>query len=878
MWYKSLCCFFALSLSFFYAEAQSQPEKNTYKGRIVCAESGKGLENVICQVMNADGRTIDFSFSDKDGFFVSNIRDDSHAILFKLLGYHDYKISIEKLRLIKNGRIVLSVSTQNLQEVVVSIPPITNHNDTIKYNVNSFRGQEDKYIVDILKKLPGIKVSENGAISYMGESINKFYIEGRDLLGGQYNLATNNLDVDAVSSVEVLENNQHVKALKGVEYSEKAAINLRLKKGYTVRPFGEAKLGAGASPFLYDGRGFAAYLSNTLQIMSNLKGGNNGSFILNELDEKLDIGNIFSYEPLTSDAVIAPSPRGVPLPMERHLFNKTILGSVNTLIPLNKESELKINFAYGEDKTNQEFNLLQSLATGNNTLNISEHSEFQKKTGNTRLSATYEHNSTNKYIQDQLVYYRKKIKTNTIVNGDDDFQVLNTGELYHIQNDFQSLFKFDNNQTFKANSFFRFSFNDEDLEKQHHVNVPKDNINETFYNKHLVAKNRISSTFDMLGNSLYLELNMKYQKKDMRNTLKIEDMNTIWGTFKPSQEINIERLQVGFSPSYQIKTKSDRSVIKLNLPFSYSRYSSDNSESQKKDERFIFSPSFSWTYKINYQWELYTRLGRDFDYVEDISLLDAPYLRGYRAIYIPSGSFNHSDNYNISERIRYKNLVDMLFFNLNILYRHSSFNFINKYHNTPQWAYHTTEQHRNEGSLFSVVSDISKTIIPWKLSLTFSPSYTHIKSRLIQQDMRIRNIANILSFSAKTEWKAIEKFTLIYNVLGRGTWNKNNIRETLLLKDFSQNLSLFFFPTKQIDLSITADHVLYEKKKNKYLSFFFLDLAASYKYKRMEFGITANNLLNNDIFSITSVSTVNSYFQQMPLRGREFMFSLKFNF
>lgn len=63
--------------------------------------------------------------------------------------------------------------------------------------------------------MPGISVSNDGRISYQGEAISKFYIEGQDLLGGNYNQATANLPVEAVTNVEVLEHNQNVKVLKG---------------------------------------------------------------------------------------------------------------------------------------------------------------------------------------------------------------------------------------------------------------------------------------------------------------------------------------------------------------------------------------------------------------------------------------------------------------------------------------------------------------------------------------------------------------------------------------------------------------------------------------------------------------------------------------
>ncbi len=65
---------------------------------------------------------------------------------------------------------------------------------------------------------------------YQGEDINKFYIEGSDLLGGKYGIAANGISHEDVGAVEVMENHQPMQVLSGISFSDKAAINLKLKK------------------------------------------------------------------------------------------------------------------------------------------------------------------------------------------------------------------------------------------------------------------------------------------------------------------------------------------------------------------------------------------------------------------------------------------------------------------------------------------------------------------------------------------------------------------------------------------------------------------------------------------------------------------------
>ena len=63
-----------------------------------------------------------------------------------------------------------------LREVVVKSDAIWNRNDTLVYSVEAFRNTGDRSIGDLLRRLPGVEVSESGGIKYQGESINRFYI------------------------------------------------------------------------------------------------------------------------------------------------------------------------------------------------------------------------------------------------------------------------------------------------------------------------------------------------------------------------------------------------------------------------------------------------------------------------------------------------------------------------------------------------------------------------------------------------------------------------------------------------------------------------------------------------------------------------------
>ena len=107
-----------------------------------------------------------------------------------------------------------------LQEVSVKSEKVWENNDTISYLADAFRDTTDIVIADVLKKMPGIEVKDDGKIEYKGKAISKFYIEDMDMLQGRYNIATNNIPASNVHLVQVMENHQEVKALKNIDFNQ----------------------------------------------------------------------------------------------------------------------------------------------------------------------------------------------------------------------------------------------------------------------------------------------------------------------------------------------------------------------------------------------------------------------------------------------------------------------------------------------------------------------------------------------------------------------------------------------------------------------------------------------------------------------------------
>ena len=178
---------------------------------------------------NVEGKPVAYTHSDQKGYFEVDVQPGKNPaeLSIGMMGYETLKLPVNEF---KNGRTYKMYETSyELKEVKVKAQKIRQTGDTLIYSVNAFRQKQDRSIADVIAKMPGLQIGADGKISYEGRNINTYYIEGMDLLGGKYSIANENISADKVKSVEVLQNHQPVKALKGIKFSEQAAINIVLR-------------------------------------------------------------------------------------------------------------------------------------------------------------------------------------------------------------------------------------------------------------------------------------------------------------------------------------------------------------------------------------------------------------------------------------------------------------------------------------------------------------------------------------------------------------------------------------------------------------------------------------------------------------------------
>ena len=188
------------------------------------------------------------------------ITDESGSYSLDLGKNRTYKFQVSYIGM-KNLEEIISVaesdvnkdftleSDVNLDEIELTYEmPVTIQGDTIVYNADSFKNGSERKLEDVLEKLPGVEINEDGQIEVEGKVVNKLMVNGKDFFDGDTKIATKNIPSNAVDKIQVLRNYSEVGQLSGVtNNSDNFALNIKLKEGKENFWFGNMTAGGGYS-------------------------------------------------------------------------------------------------------------------------------------------------------------------------------------------------------------------------------------------------------------------------------------------------------------------------------------------------------------------------------------------------------------------------------------------------------------------------------------------------------------------------------------------------------------------------------------------------------------------------------------------------------
>ncbi|MEJ5993686.1 hypothetical protein WG904_04570 [Pedobacter sp. Du54] len=331
------------------------------------------------------GVIISFRRSDKNGSFVFeiNVNVKDFVIEASHLGFQkesqlvSFSEGIEAISLV----IVLKATITSLPEINIAHKPtpISIKNDTTTYKVSSFLRGDEEVVEDVLKKLPGIEVSESGKITYKGKSISKVLIEGDDLFSKNYQNGTKNIKSAVLDKVQAIENYVENGKLVGLKRTNETVLNLKIKEDAKNKPnlsvslaYGPTKTYQVDNNLIGVGKSFKYFVFNTVN-----NGGANPTpydyFNFNNTSEE-------SLELSLPQTKIIGIDYALPiLEAKRGNINQTYFSNGNAFIRLNKGLNLTANYSLYADKITVIKSSLTEFGKLAEGVSFNEHKVITKK-------------------------------------------------------------------------------------------------------------------------------------------------------------------------------------------------------------------------------------------------------------------------------------------------------------------------------------------------------------------------------------------------------------------------------------------------------------------------------------------------------------------
>ena len=851
-------------------------------GRVIDLQN-KPVSDVIVKMVSGT-KTLAFTSTNAKGEYALELKSATSGEVSLQFTHISYEKESERLSLkerVTKVDMVLTPKAVSLKEVTVKPDPLRQRGDTLSHNLASFLGKGDVTLEDGLKRLPGVDVSQNGGISYMGKPISQFNIEGMDLLGGKYNLATRNIPADYVTNVEIVRNHHSRRVEKDVPSNE-VSMNIKLSNKAKFKPFGQEEAGAGIAPHSApegatidpqhgnvspsgDERGALRALlgltgmmfTNKFQTICSVKGGNYKGFA------RADMYDHFGGSDVSTRAtsLFGGFDGGAP-PQGEYLYQRNGMATVNGILRTDSFTTMKVNADYSYHRATHDISQSTTyLADGGNYVTVSEQTSPITKIHLPKLSVNYLKNADRVYLSETFVLKGKfeenegdvvangslveqRRKTSSFEVGNELFWMGRTekGARRHVHA----------NVSFKRTPTLRLSF------------VSDGNGYGQTAQSSTLSMN-VGSSFQIpIGNSFRLNLPVSvsamYDDLETYRTATGE-MNDIRGwAFTPT-----------LNPGFEIHSRNRRFYLSAGIGAALKGLYYNKLNYTKP----VLNPSMG----INYTFSANSKLSFSTGYTTSIgdmmTLLTEPMQVDYRSVRTSSGIIGESNTWHTSGDWKWQ--LPMQYFTLSLAASHSE----GKQNTLTSQSVSGIDvsstallrDSRSRSTSFS--ASVTKNIPSLFAKLGADGSYSFGSGEQAVGETVIDTRTNSYALHGNATITPIQWLELRYDI--NYGWSRSRYsEESNTVTSLTHSGSIHIFPIAALDLSLDYDHVRRQLTADQYKHMSLFNASAQYKWKRLVLRLELDNLLNQCHYAYTIFNGINTYTYDYTLCGRTIMLRATF--
>lgn len=257
------------------------------------------LEGAQVRLTDTEGKLIAGNATLKNGqFLLPNISPGTYNLRVTYMGFAEQKFTLtlpKRSGNFKVADVLMREDAKLLAEATVQgkLPEMTVVEDTVMYNADAFKLEDGALVEELIKKLPGIVLDDNGNYTWNGKSISQILVDGKEFFGNNQNLILKNLPAEIVDKVKAYDKKSDMARITGIDDGEeRTVLDLQIKKNRKQGWFGNVD-GAYGTHDRYSGRGMLNRFKGD-QKFSVVANGNNTDG--DGMTDKQSVGATMNYQ------------------------------------------------------------------------------------------------------------------------------------------------------------------------------------------------------------------------------------------------------------------------------------------------------------------------------------------------------------------------------------------------------------------------------------------------------------------------------------------------------------------------------------------------------------------------------------------------------
>ncbi|MGN0069737.1 MAG: TonB-dependent receptor [Prevotella sp.] len=252
------------------AAVQAQEKKVT--GQVIDSETSEPMIQTTVQLLKMDSSYVAGTVSNADGLFSLKAPDNGKYLLkLSSVGYATQfkRVEISGSRNLAMGKVKMQTSAVMLKETTVTgmAKKVVLKEDTFVYNSAAYRTPEGSVVEELVKRIPGAEISDDGTITVNGKTVKKVKIDGKEFMTGDTKTAIKNLPTSIVEKIKVYDEKSDLSRVTGIDDgNEETVLDFGVKKGMNKGVFSNADLAAGTES-RYAERLMGAYFNSKFRTM-----------------------------------------------------------------------------------------------------------------------------------------------------------------------------------------------------------------------------------------------------------------------------------------------------------------------------------------------------------------------------------------------------------------------------------------------------------------------------------------------------------------------------------------------------------------------------------------------------------------------------------